>query len=186
MLHAPLESYLSFLQSGIRMKTLLPFLGLLSLQIMQIYITDGSFVSMSVNGQPLLQKEIKLPVNKTMMKVSLIAREEKLPPIGAKPDANRDIGFATVFLNLENHQEKNQTIIIQNVEIYSITDHQLQPFTFASKQIELRPLENAMIDMHLSNKIGYCGKEQVKAVVTYQIGDHLVKVESESVDVERH
>ena len=186
MLHAPLESYLSFLQSGIRMKTLLPFLGLLSLQIMQIYITDGSFVSMSVNGQPLLQKEIKLPVNKTMMKVSLIAREEKLPPIGAKPDANRDIGFATVLLTLENHQEKNQTIIIQNIEIYSVADNQLQPFAFTSKQIDLKPVENAMIDLHLTNKTGYLGQGRVKAVVTYQIGDRLEKSESEYVDVERH
>jgi hypothetical protein len=168
------------------MKTLLPFLGLLSLQIMQVNITDASFVPMSVNSQPLLQQEIKLPVNKIMIKVSLIAREEKLPSIGIRPDANRDIGFATVFLNLENHQEKNQTIIIQNIEIYSIADNQLQPFVFTSKQIELRPLENAMIDMHLTNKAGYLGQGRFKAVVTYKIGDRLDEVESESVDVERH
>jgi hypothetical protein len=121
-----------------------------------------------------------------IIKVSLLAREEKLPSIGIRPDANRDIGFATVLLTLENHQEKHQTIIIQNIEIYSIADNQLQPFAFTSKQIDLRPLENAMIDMHLTNKTGYLGQERVKAVVTYKIGDRLDKVESESADIERH
>ncbi|MCL1491716.1 MAG: hypothetical protein M1G31_13335 [Pseudanabaena sp. Salubria-1] len=141
---------------------------------------------MSVNTQPLRQQETQLPVIKIMIKVSLLAREEKLPSIGIRPDANRDIGFATVLLTLENHQEKHQTIIIQNIEIYSIADNQLQPFAFTSKQIDLRPLENAMIDMHLTNKTGYLGQERVKAVVTYKIGDRLDKVESESADIERH
>ena len=145
-----------------------------------------SFVPMSVNTQPLRQQETQLPVIKIMIKVSLLAREEKLPSIGIRPDANRDIGFATVLLTLENHQEKLQTIIIQNIEIYSIADNQLQPFAFTSKQIDLRPLENAMIDMHLTNKTGYLGQERVKAVVTYKIGDRLDKVESESADIERH
>jgi len=87
---------------------------------------------------------------------------------------------------LENHQEKNQTIIIQNIEIYSVADNQLQPFAFTSKQIDLKPLENAMIDLHLTNKTGYLGQGRVKAVVTYQIGARLDKVESESIDVELH
>lgn len=165
------------------MKILLPFLGFLS---WQINIADCSFVPMSVNSQPLLQRENKLPVIKIMLKTSLIAREEKLPSIGIRPDANRDIGFATVLLTLENHQEKNQTIIIQNIEIYSVADNQLQPFAFTSKQIDLKPLENAMIDLHLTNKTGYLGQGRVKAVVTYQIGARLDKVESESVDIERH
>ena len=165
------------------MKILLPFLGFLS---WQIHMTGCSFVPMSVNTQPLRQQETQLPVIKIMIKVSLLAREEKLPSIGIRPDANRDIGFATVLLTLENHQEKHQTIIIQNIEIYSIADNQLQPFAFTSKQIDLRPLENAMIDMHLTNKTGYLGQERVKAVVTYKIGDRLDKVESESADIERH
>jgi len=165
------------------MKILLPFLGFLS---WQINIADCSFVPMSVNRQPLLQRENKLPVIKIMLKTSLIAREEKLPAIGIRPDTNRDIGFATVLLTLENHQEKNQTIIIQNIEIYSVADNQLQPFAFTSKQIDLKPLENAMIDLHLTNKTGYLGQGRVKAVVTYQIGARLDKVESESIDVELH
>jgi len=165
------------------MKILLPFLGFLS---WQINIADCSFVPMSVNSQPLLQRENKLPVIKIMLKTSLIAREEKLPAIGIRPDTNRDIGFATVLITLENHQEKNQTIIIQNIEIYSVADNQLQPFAFTSKQIDLKPLENAMIDLHLTNKTGYLGQGRVKAVVTYQIGDRLEKSESEYVDVERH
>ncbi|MBD2319219.1 MAG: hypothetical protein ACLBM1_04615 [Cuspidothrix sp.] len=141
---------------------------------------------MSVNTQPLRQQETQLPVIKIMIKVSLLAREEKLPSIGIRPDANRDIGFATVLLTLENHQEKHQTIIIQNIEIYSIADNQLQPFGFTSRQIELKPLENAMIDIHLSNKIGYFGQGGVKAVVTYQFGNQVDKIESEVVDIDRH
>ena len=165
------------------MKVLLTFLGFLSWQITMV---ENSFMPMSVNSQPLHQQEIKPPVHKIMLKVSLLASEEKLSPIGIDPDANRDIGFATVFLNLENHQEKNQTITIQNIEIRSITDNQIQPFAFTSKQIKLHPLENAMIDIRLSNQTGYIGKDRVKAVVTYQIGDRLAQVESNNVDIERH
>jgi len=141
---------------------------------------------MSVESQPITHQEIKLPVNKIMIKVSLLAREEKLPSIGVRPNPNRDIGFATVFLSLENHQEKNQTITIQNIEIQSKSGTQLQPFVFESRQVELKPLENSVIDIHLTNKTGYLGQERVKAIVTYQIDNQVGKIESEAVDIDRH
>jgi len=116
----------------------------------------------------------------------LLATEEIRPPLGVKPDPTRDIGFASVFLSLENHQETNQTITIQNIEIRNVSDNQLQDFSFESKEIELKPLENSVIDIHLTNKTGYLGQDQVKAIVTYQIGDQVYTIESEFVEVDRH
>lgn len=57
---------------------------------------------------------------------------------------------------------------------------------FESKQVELKPLENSVIDIHLTNKTGYLGQERVKALVTYQIGNQMEKIESEAVDIGRH
>ena len=106
--------------------------------------------------------------------------------LGIPPQGNRDIGFATVFVSLENHDLKNQTVIIKKIEVRNVSDRKLQSFSFQPKQIELKPLENSVIDIHLTNKIGYAGKDQVKAIITYQIGEEVNKIESEAVDVDRH
>lgn len=126
------------------------------------------------------KKSVSIP------KVSLLAWTQIAPPNGVVAIPNGYIGFASVFFSVENNQENNQIITIQNIEIQSVADKKLQPFVFTSKQIELKPLENIVIDIHLTNKTGYVGQERVKAIVTYQIGDRLDRVESNTVDVERH
>lgn len=121
--------------------------------------------------------------------IALQAREEKTPPIGLMPEPNRDIGFASVFLNLENHQENSQIIAIQNIEIQNASEQRLPfnfEFNFAPQQIELKPLENSVIAIHLTNRTGYLGGDLVKAVVTYQIGDRVTKVVSKAVEVNRN
>jgi hypothetical protein len=116
----------------------------------------------------------------------LIAREEIRPPLGISPQPNRDIGFASIFVNLENHQDINQSVTIQKIEIRNIGDNRLQFFTFESRRIELKPLENSVIDIQLTNKTGYVGQGKVKAIVTYQVGNQVEKIESEVVDIDRH
>ncbi|MFZ4641322.1 MAG: hypothetical protein ACOYMP_13095 [Nodosilinea sp.] len=128
---------------------------------------------------------VKLSTQAVITKVTLLPREEKLPAIGVSPASNRDIGFATVFLSLENHHEQKQTITIQKIEIQSGSGRQVQPFAFEARQIELKPLENSVIDVHLTNKTGYLGGEAVKAVVTYQVGNQVQMMGSEVVDVDR-
>ncbi len=141
---------------------------------------------MAVNGQPLPKQESTIFSEHVMTKVSLLSMEENLPPIGIPPQPNRDIGFATVFLSLENHQEQNQRVTIQKIEIQNASDNQSQPFHFERRQIELKPLENSMINIELSNKTGYVGQDLVKAIVTYQIGGEVNVIESEPVAVDRH
>jgi hypothetical protein len=136
--------------------------------------------------QPSSQLQSKAVNKKVMIKVSLLSQENKLPPLGVPPQANRDIGFATVFLTLENHQQKNQTVKIKKIEIRNVADHKLQFFKFKPQSIELKPLENSVIDIHLTNKTGYSGKDQVKAIITYQIGEQVNKIESEPVKVDKH
>jgi hypothetical protein len=115
-----------------------------------------------------------------------IARDDHSLPTGIIRQANRDIGRATIFVSLENHQKISQTFIIQNIEIRNSSNNFVQPFVFEPKQIELKPLENSVIDVHLTNKTGYVGQDRVKAIVTYKIGDQVNVIESKVVDVDRH
>ena len=121
-----------------------------------------------------------------IININLIAQEAIRPPLGVIPQTNRDIGFATVFLQLENPQQTNLNIFLKNIEIRNVSDRQLQAFHFSPQEIQLKPLENSTIDIHLANKIGYVGKDLVKAIVTYQIGKQVNTIESEAVEVDLH
>lgn len=114
-----------------------------------------------------------------------IAQDNQSLPTNAIQQENRDIGRATIFISLENYQKTNQTVTIQNIEVRNSSDSFLQPFVFELKQIELKPLENSAIDIHLANKTGYVGQDRVKAIITYQIGDQINVIESKVVDVDR-
>jgi len=116
----------------------------------------------------------------------LICREEIQLPLGLPSQADRDIGFASVFLNLENSQEQMRLVVIKNVEIRSTLNDQLQSFNFEQRVIHLNPLEHAVIDIHLSNKIGYVAQGEVSAVVTYEIDGRAHVMRSEAVEVERN
>lgn len=118
--------------------------------------------------------------------VELLAREERYPPDGVPSQANRDIGFASVFLSLENPKEENATLKINSIKIGNASNGQLQAFSQPPQEIHLGPLENAKVAFHLTNKTGYLGQDQVKAVVTYQIGEEIKVVESKPVEIARY
>ncbi len=126
------------------------------------------------------------PTNTIIQRVNLLAREENLPPPGVIPDPDRDIGFATVFIYLENKYQKDIKVKVNRVEILNVSDETLQDFSSPPKDIHLKPLENSEISFDLSNKTGYVGQDRVKAVVTYQIGDRINIIESEPVEVDRY
>ncbi|WP_236630661.1 hypothetical protein [Aphanizomenon flos-aquae] len=163
-----------------------PLLLLFSLFGFDSMVNSCNYLLTDFYSQPSSHLQSKAVNKKVMIKVSLLSQENKLPPLGIPPQRNRDIGFATVFVSLENHQMKNQTVIIENIEVRNISDHKLQSFSFQPKQIELKPLENSVIDIHLTNKTGYSGKDQVKAIITYQVGEEVNKIESQAVEVDRH
>jgi hypothetical protein len=124
--------------------------------------------------------------NKSLVKkVILIAREENLPPLGVPIDPQRNIGFASVFLRLENPQLTSVTVRVTKVEIRSLSNGELQSFQQSLQEIQLKPLENSEVVLQLTNKSGYAAKDQVKAIVTYQIGDKISIIESEPVEVSR-
>jgi hypothetical protein len=102
--------------------------------------------------------------------LSLMAREERLPPLGLPPDPNRDIGFATVMVRLNNPCNVQQTISIDAIEIRCIADQQRQPFTFKPRTLELKPLENSVVDLHLTNTVGFLCNDSVQAVVNVRQG----------------
>jgi hypothetical protein len=134
------------------------------------------------NQQMPISKIIQLPT--PIKKVTLLAREEKTPPIGQPLTHNRDIGFASVFIHLENpDKERNSRVIIQNIEIVNYSEGQLQNFIYLPTEIVLRPLENSKQLFALKNKTGYLGQEKVKAIVTYQTGNEVNLISSEPIEV---
>lgn len=118
--------------------------------------------------------------------VTLLAREEKSPPPGKAPTSNRDIGLASVFIRLENTQEKDINLIIKSIQIQSVADGSVQMASQSPQEVRLRPLENSENVFHLTNKTGYSGRGQVKAVITYQLEDQVAVIESSPVEVKRH
>lgn len=121
--------------------------------------------------------------NVAIRSITLQAREEIQPPVGIPPRPNRDIGFATVFLRVENPKQEDATLIVKSVEIRNVSDGARQDFSQPAQAINLRPLENSELAFHLTNKTGYSGQDRVKAVVTYEVGEQLLVIESDPVEV---
>jgi hypothetical protein len=146
--------------------------------------TACSFFSSNAST-PKLASPVKISLSgdrdNLIQNVTLVPKVERIPPLGVPQNRDRDIGFASVFVRLENPQEANATVMIKSIEIRSATNGQLQDFNQPPQTIELKPLENSEIVFHLTNKTGYIGLDKVKAIVTYQIGDRVVSIESEAV-----
>ncbi len=125
--------------------------------------------------------------NLTLSIVNLQAREEKRLPIGASPNPNRDIGFASVFLRLENAKENGVSVTIQRIEIRNAANGSVQMSSTSPQEVGLRPLENSELAFHLTNKTGYSNdNNSVKAVIIYQVGDQEGVIESNTVEIQRY
>ncbi|MDB9460231.1 hypothetical protein PN480_15275 [Dolichospermum circinale CS-1225] len=149
-------------------------------------ITACGVLSTYANDQSDSLPALTMNINRHLVKkVTLIAREENLPPLGVPIDPQRNIGFASVFLRLENPQLTSVTVTVTKVEIRNLSNEELQSFQHLPHKIQLKPLENSEVVLQLTNKSGYIGRNQVKAIVTYQIGDETSIVESEPVEVSR-
>lgn len=123
--------------------------------------------------------------NISIKSVTLLAREERMPPDGASHQQNRDIGFASVFLRLENLKQEDVHLTIRSIEIQNTVDGKVQLVSSSPQEILLRPLENSELAFHLTNKTGYSSLGKVKAVLTYQMGESVGTLESRPVEVER-
>jgi hypothetical protein len=58
--------------------------------------------------------------------VTLMAREEGHMPPGQSPMPDRDIGFADVFIQIQNTTGENATLIIQSIEIRNAVGGRVQ------------------------------------------------------------
>jgi hypothetical protein len=102
--------------------------------------------------------------------VILLAREELYPPSGTLPQRDRPIGFASVFLSLENPELEDVVIVLEAIEVRSLGNER-QSFEFSPTEIRLRPLERSELVFHLSNSVGYTRHEPMQAIATYRVGD---------------
>lgn len=146
-----------------------------------------SYSLLANSTQKAVKKESSLyeTTGVNIKNVSLIAREEKRPPTGVTPRRNRNIGFADIFLTIENTKEASTNLVIEKIQIQDVINGRLQLMKQEPKQISLKPLENSVNDFHLNNKTGYPTKNQVKAIVTYRIGAQVGVMESSPVNVDR-
>jgi hypothetical protein len=124
--------------------------------------------------------------NQLVKSVRLMAREETSPPPGLPDTPDRPIGFAAVFLQLENPQQTDVTVEIQRIEICNAQTGKVQLAQTTPQTIRLRPLENSTNDFHLTNRSGYLDAGPVKAIVTYQIAGQTQVIESSAIAIERH
>ncbi len=122
----------------------------------------------------------------SITRVSLIAREEKNPPPGEKPGRDRPLGFADVFVRLENPTNTEINLEIQRIEIKDASFDYTYMTSEAPKEILLHPLEISENSFHLTNKEGYSRPAKVKAIVTYQINEQVKVIESEPATIDRH
>lgn len=116
--------------------------------------------------------------------VTLQVREEKFPPDGVTPKADREVGFADVFLSIENLQHEKVSVVVKQVQILSASTNQIQLTTQRPTAIHLHPLESSVNDFHLTNKTGFQANKSLKAVVTYQVGNQTQTIESKAVEVQ--
>lgn len=149
-------------------------------------ITACGVLSTYADAQSDSLPALTMNSNRSLVKkVTLIAREENLPPLGVPIDPQRNIGFASVFLRLENPQLTSVTVRVTKVEIRNLSNEELQSFQHSPQEIQLKPLENSEVVLQLTNKSGYIGRDQVKAIVTYKIAEEISIIESEAVEVSR-
>jgi len=118
--------------------------------------------------------------------VTVQAREERRPPIGSLPKPNRNIGFASVFLKIENLQAVEADLTVQNIEIQTTQTKKSQPFAYKSQVFHLHPLENDEQAIHLTNQTGFISEEKIYAIVTLQINGKTQVIESDAVEVQRY
>jgi len=113
--------------------------------------------------------------------ITLIARQEALPPLGAET-LERPIGFASVFLNLENSGDRPQILDHLQVKIIAVDNGETQ-LSSEPQTVELLPLENAVLDIQLNNREGYATEGEVKAIATYRINGEVHRLESTAVEI---
>jgi hypothetical protein len=157
--------------------------NLLTLLMLAESITACGVPSTYANNQP---HSSPAPIMTNLVKkVTLIAREQNLPPLGVPVDPQRNIGFASVLIRLENPLVTPTTVTITKVEIRNLSDGKLQDFPQISQEIQLKPLENSEVVLQLANKSGYAGQDKVKAIVTYKIENQSSIIESDAVEITR-
>lgn len=123
------------------------------------------------------------PTPASIQTVTLIAQQETLPPLGTPPQSDRPIGFASIFLTLENPSDRTQSLELLNIEVIAVDNGKTQLRSDAAQTIKLMPLENAVLDIQLNNREGYGTEGEVKAIATYRINDTIHIVESPTVKI---
>jgi hypothetical protein len=149
-----------------------------------ISLSDKEAPMMLPGGKAMTTKTVE---NNVLIKsISLLVREERSVPLGSQPSRDRDIGFASVFVQFENTRQEPIVISIDKIEVQNTLNGKIQLSDRTPKQIHLRPLEISANHFQLTNKTGFSNFGKVKAIVTYKINQQTYTVESTPIKVERY
>jgi hypothetical protein len=100
--------------------------------------------------------------------IALIAQEEPQAPLGERPDPNRPIGFASVFLMINNPAHTECCLVLRSLSVVDALTGEVMLHHPKPQTILLMPLENTTIDVHLNNHTGYGDTRKVRAIAQYQ------------------
>jgi uncharacterized protein YcfL len=119
--------------------------------------------------------------------ITVFAHEEaSKPPAKLKTSSRHSVGFASVFLNVENLKQADTSLVIKQIQIQTVADGKVQMAIQPQEKISLSSFQNDEYVYHLSNQAGYPDQHRVKAVVVYHIGDQTETVESDPIEIQRY
>lgn len=101
--------------------------------------------------------------------ITLIAHEETKALLGVSHRNDRPIGFASVFLSIENPVEDEYQLVVQSIEVIDAVTGSVLLCQTAPQTIHLMPLEHTTGDVHLTNQTGYAATQTVQAIAHYQV-----------------
>jgi hypothetical protein len=138
-------------------------------------------LSQTPHNQPSPISPMSLNSSIIINQVTLQVREKK-PPDGVMPKGDREVGFADVFLSIENLKQEQINLVVKQIQILNASTNQVQLTTQHPTKTHLQPLESSVNDFHLTNQTGFKGSKSLKAVITYQVGNQTQIMESNAVE----
>jgi hypothetical protein len=106
--------------------------------------------------------------------------EDRSPPPGSRPSADRPVGHGVMRLRLENLTQTplNVTVLSIALSCEHSNDPQQSIMSQPVGSIELGGLQILERGFHLTNREGFTNTERVKAIVTYQFDNAVYTAES--------
>lgn len=155
-----------------------------------ILAASATLLGLLVTQQPVLvspasTKAIVMTQNTQTVPFKLSATllevyEDRTEPPGSRMGANRPVGHAVLRLRIENLTQKNVKFKVIKIAIQDVNrnDNKQSLMSQDGKEVNLGGLQILEPGFHLTNRQGFLGTRNVKAVVNYQFNGKTYTVQS--------